>query len=698
MAVFPQLNPTMPAAKPSKPVIGGMIGLLGLLLAGAFLISVYVKQERQRDLDNWAIRLGLIAEMRVDSLERWLNAQADALGELANNASLQLYLWQLSRREEQSASVEPAQLSYLRNLVLASAERYGFMPDAQQPEVPANLPKRYDAGLALIDAKQHHVVSTTGMPEIGAAFNATIQAALDTGEPAFSELVVDPYDRVLLAIAVPVPVVLGAQDGQSHGGVVLGVVNAERSLFPLLRAGVPLTSSDESLLVAERDGQVVYLSPTGDGGTPTRKTLPMDRSRLAAAAALRQPGAFGTYRNYQGREVLATSRALRSTSWVLVQEVDATEALLESNRHRRFLITAFSLLLFFFAAILVAAWRHGSSVRAQHDAEALRDKTLELQKQTELLHAVTDNSEAYVILMDAQQHVLFANARLASRLRATPQELVGNSLAGVLGPANVELMSAAIEALRADGVAHHCTLLLVIDDEQRSFQCSLVPVDRVGERDHAVLLVLQDITELQRAQQKHATLMRSLVETLMHVVDLHDPNSANHSSRMVEVANAIGRELRLSPEDSRTLDLAASLANLGKIFVPREVLTKTSPLTEAEQALLQRHVQFGTEMIADLDFEGPVVDTIAQKQEHLDGSGYPNGLKDDEILFTARILAVSNAFVALLSPRAYRDPIGIEEALDCLLKDSGSKYDRHVVAALFHVVENRKDWSDWVSE
>jgi HD-GYP domain-containing protein (c-di-GMP phosphodiesterase class II) len=164
---------------------------------------------------------------------------------------------------------------------------------------------------------------------------------------------------------------------------------------------------------------------------------------------------------------------------------------------------------------------------------------------------------------------------------------------------------------------------------------------------------------------------------------------------MVEVANAIGRELKLSETDRRTLDLAASLANLGKIFVPREVLTKPEELTEAEQALVHRHVQYGTELLQDLDFEGPVLDTIAQKQEHLDGSGYPNGLTGDDILQTARILAVSNAFVALVSPRAYRHAVNIEAALDQLLKESGSKFDRHVVAALFHVAENRSDWTDW---
>ena len=221
------------------------------------------------------------------------------------------------------------------------------------------------------------------------------------------------------------------------------------------------------------------------------------------------------------------------------------------------------------------------------------------------------------------------------------------------------------------------------------------PVAQVGERDNAILLVMQDVTEFQRVQQQHATLLRKLVGALMHVVDLHDPHSANHSSRMVEVANAIGHELKLSEDDSRTLDLAASLANLGKIFVPREILTKTEPLTEAEQTLLQRHVRFGTELLADLDFDGPVLDTIEQKQEHLDGSGYPHGLSEDGILLSARILAVSNAFVALVSPRAYRDAVDIEQALNQLLQESGSKYDRHVVAALFHIAENRSDWSEW---
>ncbi len=688
--------PTPATTTTRKPVIAGLAVLLALVLGGAYLISVYVDNERQRDLDNWAIRLGLVAETRVNAIEHWLDGRVSALNELANNASLQLYLWQLAGRDEQDHSVEPAQLSYLRNLVLASASRNGFLPEAQQPQIPANLPQRYDAGLALLDARGRHVVSTKGMPEIGAAFQAAIKKALKTGQAAFSTLVTDAHERVLLGIAVPVPRVIGSQAADAYSGVVLAVVNAERSLYPLLQAGVPTMTSEVSLLISQSGQQVVYLSPTVDGGVPTRKTLPMDRDRLAAAAALRRPGAFGEYLNYQGHEVLATSRKLRSTPWLVLQEVEAGRALSESDRHRQFLITTFSLLLFFFVAILVAAWRHGSSVRARHDADSLRQKTLELEKQTELLHAVTDNADAYVLLLDAQQRVLFANAPLADKLGAGAQELVGNSLAGVLGPANVEPLTEALAGVEAAPAIRRCSVTMALGTQTRSLQCSLVPVDRIGERYHAILLVLHDTTELEQAQRKHAALMRKLVDTLMHVVDLHDPNSAHHSARVAEVANAIGRELRLSAADRRTLDLAASLANLGKIFVPREVLTKTEPLTEAEQALVQRHVLFGTELLADLEFEGPVVDTIAQKHEHPDGSGYPDGLREGDILLTARILAVSNAFVALLSPRAYRGPVGLHEALEQLLRESPAKYDRQVVAALFHVAENRADWSQWV--
>jgi len=104
---------------------------------------------------------------------------------------------------------------------------------------------------------------------------------------------------------------------------------------------------------------------------------------------------------------------------------------------------------------------------------------------------------------------------------------------------------------------------------------------------------------------------------------------------------------------------------------------------------MRQETIYAIDIIANIDFEGPVQETIAQKNELLNGSGYPNGLKEDDIILPARILAAANGFVAMISPRAYRDKLSEKEALDQLLKTADTRYDRQIVAALFHVVENK---------
>src|SRR5690606_31954759 len=133
--------------------------------------------------------------------------------------------------------------------------------------------------------------------------------------------------------------------------------------------------------------------------------------------------------------------------------------------------------------------------------------------------------------------------------------------------------------------------------------------------------------------------------------------------RMAQVADAVARELALDDREREQLDLAATLANIGKIMIPSEILTKKEPLTAAEQELLRKHVDYTLELLHGVEFDGPVLDIIAQKQERLDGTGYPRGLTEHEMSMAGRILSVANAFVALISARAYRDGVSVDEAL-----------------------------------
>jgi HD-GYP domain-containing protein (c-di-GMP phosphodiesterase class II) len=158
---------------------------------------------------------------------------------------------------------------------------------------------------------------------------------------------------------------------------------------------------------------------------------------------------------------------------------------------------------------------------------------------------------------------------------------------------------------------------------------------------------------------------------------------------VAKVAGAVAREMNLSETEIDTTEIAANLLNLGKIMIPPEVLAKTGDLTEDERRLLRNSVHMSADMLQDIEFDGPVVETLRQAQERWDGSGQPNGLKGEEILVTARIIAVSNALVGMISDRAFRQGMSIDAAIDILFRETGKAYDRRVVAALVNYLDNR---------
>jgi len=683
----------LPSRTPS--VAAGVIALVLLIGLGAFLMNLYISRERERDLHQWESRLGLVADTRMDAIERWIRQRFDDLDELANNASLQLYLWQVEQSgQKETSDAEPAQVSYLRNLLLATADRAGYL-SRDMPRIPADLPQTQATGLALLDTQLHTVVATPGLPDIGDGVRAAARLALKSGRRQLSELMLDTADRTQIAFAVPVTAVLGANPSQpTPVGIVLGIRNADQDLLPLLHQGASFAEHSEALLLERRDDSVVYLSPGEDGTKPTRRALPLDRQKLGAARAVMNPGAFGRYENYRGEPVLQVSRGLKSAPWILVQQVNADEALKESDDHRRFLITSLSLLLFAIAALAVAAWRHGSSVKALQQAHELREKALKLQKQTELLHAVTDNIDTLTLLLSREQRILFGNQAAAAAAASTVPAIIDNPLAATFGQAIARELESGIATAREAGKAIWRVVNLPFGEHLRVFRAGFIPIPRIGRHDEPLLLVLTDVTSLQQIQQRHSNLLRNLVSTLVHVVDLHDPYSAHHSERMTEIANAVGREMRLSRNDRQALDLAATLANIGKIMIPKQVLIKTEALTDAEQSLVRTHVNHGIELLEKLDFEGPVLETIAQKQELLDGSGYPRGLQGEAMTLPGRILSVANAYVALTSSRAYREGVSPQQAVHELMTHADILYDRRVLAALFHVVENRAASAD----
>lgn len=175
--------------------------------------------------------------------------------------------------------------------------------------------------------------------------------------------------------------------------------------------------------------------------------------------------------------------------------------------------------------------------------------------------------------------------------------------------------------------------------------------------------------------------MGATLTTLVLAVEAKDPFSAGHQTRVADLARAIATEMGLPEEAIEGIRTAALIHDIGKISLPSEILGKPGKLLESEFHLIKTHAQKGYEMLKDGEFPWPIARIVWQHHERMDGSGYPLGLKGEEILQGSRVLAVADVVEAMASQRAYRPLPGLEKALEEILSQRGTLYDPAVVDA-----------------
>ncbi len=193
------------------------------------------------------------------------------------------------------------------------------------------------------------------------------------------------------------------------------------------------------------------------------------------------------------------------------------------------------------------------------------------------------------------------------------------------------------------------------------------------------------------AHQHHAEILRKSLEdsiqAIANTVEVRDPYTAGHQTRVGKLAVAIASALGLPEDEIHGIQLAASIHDLGKIQVPAEILSKPGKLTDIEFMLIKQHPQAGHDILKDIEFPWPIASMVLQHHERLNGSGYPQGLKGDEILQGARILSVADVVEAMVSHRPYRPTLGIDAALAEIENRRGTTFDPDAVDAclkLFH--------------
>ena len=167
----------------------------------------------------------------------------------------------------------------------------------------------------------------------------------------------------------------------------------------------------------------------------------------------------------------------------------------------------------------------------------------------------------------------------------------------------------------------------------------------------------------------------STVQVATTLSEMRDPYTAGHERRVAEIAVAIGAELGFDAQRQEGLRVGGYLHDAGKITIPSEILSKPGKLSAAEFALIKGHPQASYDILKNVEFPWPVAQMALQHHERIDGSGYPQGLKGDEILFEARIMSVADVVEAMASHRPYRPGLGIDKALAEIERGRGTAYD-----------------------
>jgi putative nucleotidyltransferase with HDIG domain len=202
--------------------------------------------------------------------------------------------------------------------------------------------------------------------------------------------------------------------------------------------------------------------------------------------------------------------------------------------------------------------------------------------------------------------------------------------------------------------------------------------------------LIERTRELERERLKLEQVNIATLEALLNALEAKYPDFVGHSVRVADMSASIAAELGLDDDDVEAVRAAGRLHDIGRVGIKDSVLSKKGPLTPTEQEHVKEQVIIGFQILSPLEHLGSVREYVRNHHEHWDGTGYPDGLKGEEIPIGARILCAAEIFDAITSPRPYQEPMSPERAMDLMYRLAGETLDRRVVDALARVVKSHR--------
>ncbi len=665
-----ELNSFMADAAPDEQAtlrrapwqIGGVV-LVVLAILSYFLGDYALETRKQEILTELEKRLEVSASGRADVIETWMATAVQPANRIAGNELFQLFASEVNLSTDgQLAGPLRQQLPYMQNVITSFVNENGLI------------------GAYLIGKDGRAYLASGGAPALEEYQRIAAQQQYEgngTGITAFRVL----DTGLAFDFLVPISAVQSATAGSEEMpvGILLMTVPASEPLTEFLTA-IPVAGGlNTARLYQMANGGLYELTPSAP---PYISSAPSEDVTDADTG-------FTSLYAQGGTEYYSVGTVVAGTDLFLFQQISAEEALAGLKTYGYFIAAIAGGGIIIILSLFTAIWLMMDNQKTRELASQYKNFATQINVQRRLLGSINNTIDEQIGLTDPEGRYIYANPSLA--------RLVDVPLRSIPGKTDRELYGEkpARELAENDrkAIATEQTVNSFIEVETvHGTRILRVAKSRFLNEDGlfiGIVTVSTDITDYVEYQRRKEEMDQKTITVLARMLEANDPYLADHAGRMSQLAGHISTRLGLSEETRRVIETGASLSQVGKISIPREIRVKETRLSEAEQKIMQEHVLVAEKILTEAEIEKPVLDAVTQINENLDGTGYPKGLQDDEIDIPARILGMADILIARISPRAYRKTIGIDEALR-VFSSNPEKYDQKIVQAMIEFFETEE--------
>lgn len=329
--------------------------------------------------------------------------------------------------------------------------------------------------------------------------------------------------------------------------------------------------------------------------------------------------------------------------------------------------------------VFFAVWREEKQVEKKRSVES------ELKKSEKKFRNYVENAPVGVFLADEEGNYLEVNEAACEMTGYSEKELLDMSVLDIHPPEEVKDIQEAFDKLLETGEMRADLPYLRKDGSKGYFVINAVMIS-----EDRYLGFTLEITKRKEAEKKLEQATLGTLQALNRTIEAKDEYTGEHIDRVQKLSVEIGKKVNLSEDRLEQLRYASILHDIGKIGVTDSILGKPDRLTDEEWKEMKTHPEIGEKIVSQVDQLTRAAKIIGQHQEQYDGSGYPKGLKGEEITLEARIVSVADAWDAMRTDRPYREALPKEEAVKELKENAGTQFDPEIVNVLLEIIREDK--------